>query len=89
MSLENFESKLEPDYSQEDTQPAPCHLVIFGVDFMTNASIKDYFLNFDSRVQKINWIDDSNCRVQFATPEATRKALETHLRHPLAKNVDS
>ena len=89
VGLEHFEKKRDPDYSDEDTQPSPCDIVLFGVDFLTTRGIKQYFLNNDCRVQKVAWLDESNCRVGFSTPEMARKALESHLKHQVAKDVDT
>jgi len=62
--LEYFEERQTPNLQSVELKPCSWH--IFGVDYMSNEKIRNYF-NINPHF-KIEWINDSSCNLTFNSP---------------------
>lgn len=76
ISCEHFYPKNDPDYTNPEVQPNPCEIILYGVDFLTTNAIKDRFKVLNTIIREINWINDSCCKLKYATAEEAEKVLK-------------
>ena len=72
--------RFEANYDNPETKPTGLALILYGIDFMDTKRIGNMFStpNLDARsfIHKITWINDSNCRVTFFSPQNAQMILE-------------
>jgi hypothetical protein len=52
----------------------PDSIYLYGTDYMSNDDVKKYFDRFG--VQKITWLNDSSCTVQFENTDNAERAYQ-------------
>lgn len=76
--IEFFNEKQVPDFSQDNTLIRYDTWHLFGVDYMSNERIRNYFhVNPHFRIE---WINDSSCNICFKTKEEAEEAIKPHIK---------
>lgn len=59
----NFDKKDNVDFTQEDVKIRDNAWYLYGVDYMSNEMIRNYFRG--NAHFKIEWLNDSSCNIVF------------------------
>lgn len=69
----NFQPRMDPIMT-EDTIIRQSTLHVYGVDYMSQDDVMNYFLNFSP--VKVEWLNDSSCNIVLATNECAKEAFQ-------------
>lgn len=61
----NFDKKEDIDFTQDDVKIRENAWYLYGVDYMSNEKIRNYFKG--NSHFKIEWLNDSSCNIVFDT----------------------
>lgn len=62
--LGHFDKKDDIDFTQEDVKIRDNAWYLYGVDYMSNEKIRNYFKG--NSHFKIEWLNDSSCNIVFS-----------------------
>lgn len=67
-----------PNFNEEDVQLRESAWYLFGVDYMSNEMIRNYFhVNPHFRIE---WINDSSCNIAFNSKDEAAEAIQPHVK---------
>ena len=67
-----------PNFAEENVELRPSTWHLFGVDYMSNELIRNYFhVNPHFRIE---WINDSSCNIVFQSKEEAEEAMKPHIK---------